>query len=318
MNLPALSPSEFIEFLRDLHSRNVAKADAWLWSPAEFEPKAGVSTGRGLANITAIHGVFLDNDGGDLTLDEFAAMFPNLMMVIHNSSSSALDRTKWRAIIPTTRVITIEVHREIMLQIRQALNRHGYFDKNQLEKRAKKGPGGKCHGFDPSKYTASSMFYLPGQAVAGPHASFFLTFDGEKRQAINPYEWIDKTILDHRPEPEPEPQPLAATAKPASTQRKDPKLTRALQLMEVEKSERRYANYQDRVDAAINRWRGHAKGTGNHEFFVLATVLASAGMERNEIERTLHAEVPYAHGSESQRDRRTAIPDIMRTLRAAA
>jgi hypothetical protein len=90
--------------------------------------------------------------------------------------------------------VTIDVHREIILQIRQALNRRGYFDRKQLAKRAEKGFGGKCHGFDPSKYTASSMFYLPGQAVAGPEASFFLTFEGGKRKAINPYEWIEKTI----------------------------------------------------------------------------------------------------------------------------
>jgi hypothetical protein len=76
MNLNGISPSDFIGFLRDLHARHVDKADAWLWSPADFRMKAGVSTGRGLANIVAITGVFLDNDGGDLTPDEFAAMFP--------------------------------------------------------------------------------------------------------------------------------------------------------------------------------------------------------------------------------------------------
>ena len=66
MNFSGTSPSDFIGFLRDLHARNVDRPDAWLWSPSEFEPKAGVSTGRGLPNIAAIHGVFLDNDGGDL------------------------------------------------------------------------------------------------------------------------------------------------------------------------------------------------------------------------------------------------------------
>ena len=314
MNLSGLSPTDFIEFLRDLHSRNVAKADAWLWSPAEFEPKAGIGTGRGLANITAIHGVFLDNDGGDLSPEEFAVMFPHLIMVIHNSSSSSPDQTKWRSIIPTTCAMTIEVHREIVSQIRLALNRRGYYDKNQLEKRAKKGQGGKCHGFDPSKFTASSMFYLPGQAVAGPHASFFLTFDGERRRAINPYEWIDKSIINHQPEAE----PLVVASEPVSTERKDPKLTRALQLIEAERSDHRQADYQNHVAAAISRWRSHTKGTGNHEFFVLGTALAAAGMDHAEISRRLHSEAVYAHGSESQKDRRAALPDIMKTLRCVA
>jgi hypothetical protein len=316
MNLSGISPSDFIEFLRDLHTRNVAKPDAWLWSPAEFESKAGVDTGRGLANIAAIHGVFLDNDEGDLRPDEFAAMFPHLMMVIHNSSSSSPDHTKWRAIIPTTCAMTIDVHREVMLQIRQALNRRGYYDRRQLEKRAKKSLGGKCHGFDPSKYTASSMFYLPGQAVAGPEASFFLTFDDGKRQAINPYQWIDKTIINHIPEPEPESSVVAE--EPISTLRKDPKLTRALKLMEAEQVAHRQTNYQERVEAAMQRWRHHGKGTGNYEFFVLAASLAATGMDRTEVRLMLCAESVYAHGSESQKDRRAAIPGIMNRLKCAA
>jgi hypothetical protein len=314
-NFGALAPSEFIEWLRELHARHVVKKDAWLWSPAEFEAKAGVSTGRGLANITAIRGVFLDNDGGDLAPEDFAAMLPHLMMVIHNSSSSTLDHRKWRAIIPTTCAMTIDVHREIMVQIRQALNRRGYYDEKQLAKRAEMGLGGKCHGFDPTKYTASSMFYLPGQAVAGPDASFFLTFDAAQRQAINPYQWIDKTIINHQPEPEPEPKVTVSITEPASFVRKDPKLTRALLAMEAERQAHCRDSHQGRVDAAIDRWRQHPKKTGNRAFFELAVALVGAGMERAEIERTLYAESAYAHGSQSQSDRRTAIPHILKKIK---
>jgi hypothetical protein len=78
--------------------------------------EVGISTGRGLANITAIRGVFLDNDGADLAPEDFASMFPHLTMVIHNSSSSTPDLPKWRTIIPSTCAMSIEVHREIMLQ----------------------------------------------------------------------------------------------------------------------------------------------------------------------------------------------------------
>jgi hypothetical protein len=315
-NLSAIPPSDFIAFMRALHTRNVAKPESGLWSPSEFEAKPGVTTGRGLANVTAIHGVFLDNDGGDLTLNEFAAMFPHLMMVIHNSSSSTPDHMKWRAIIPTTCAMTIEVHREIMLQIRQALNRRGYFDKKQLAKMAEKGQSGLCHGFDPSKYNAASMFYLPAQAAAGPQASFFLVFDGGKRKAINPYQWIDKTIINHQPDPEP--VPGAVKSNPASPVRKDPKLTRALLLIESEKQTHHHQHLEERIDAAIQRWHEHPKGSGNQAFFELAVALAGAGMERTEIKDTLFAEAGYAHGSESQRDRRAAIPHIMSKLRCAA
>jgi hypothetical protein len=212
--------------------------------------------------------------------------------------------------------MSIEVHREVMLQIRQALNRRDYFDQKQLAKRAKKGLAEKCHGFDPSKYNAASMFYLPAQAVAGPDASFFLVHDGGKRRPINPYEWIDKTILNHQPEPIPE--PIVAIPTPTSMVRKDPKLTRALMAIEGEKQAYHQESRQERVETAISTWRCHPKGAGNTAFFELAVTLASAGMERAEISRTLHAEAAYAHGRESQRERRAAISGIMKKLRCAA
>ena len=311
-HLGGLAAADFIGFLRDLHNRTVAKEDAWLWSPSEFEAKAGVETGRGLDNITAIHGVFLDNDGGDLSPEEFAAMFPHLIMVIHNSSSSTPDHLKWRVIIPTTCAMTIDVHREIMLQIRQALNRRCYYDKKQLARRADKGLAGRNHGFDPSKYNAASMFYLPAQAAAGPEASFFLVFDGGKREAINPFEWIDKSIINHRPEPEPE--PVAAVSSPETRAKKDPKLARMVEAIEAHHQ----VNYQERVDAAIQRWRQHPKGSGNEEFFRLAASLNRAGLPQNEVRRTLYDEAAFAHGTKSQRDRRAAIPNLLRRLRFAA
>jgi hypothetical protein len=154
-------------------------------------------------------------------------------------------------------------------------------------------------------------------AAVGADASYFLTFHEGKRRAINPYEWIDKTIINHRLEPEQ--KPIIRTAEPVSLQWKDdPKLRRILQLIEAEKSERRQVNYEERVEAAISRWLGQTTGTGNSEFFMLAVALTNAGMGRTEIQRTLFSESAHAHGAESQRDRKAAIPAIMDRLRCAA
>ena len=141
-------------------------------------------------------------------------------------------------------------------------------------------------------------------------------FDGGRRQAIDPYRWIDKTIINHRSEPECE--PVTAATMPISLIRKDPKLTRFLQTMEADRQEREGDEYQRRVETALDRWRHHHKGSGNDEFFQLAATLSAAGMTHFEIERTLYAELTYAHGTESQRDRRAEIPRIMRRLRCAA
>jgi hypothetical protein len=85
--------------------------------------------------------------------------------------------------------------------------------------------------------------------------------------------------------------------------------------MEAERQERWGADYQRRVEAALDRWRHHPKETGNDEFFRLAASLSAAGMPHADLERTLHAEVPYAHGSQSQRHRKADIPRIMQRLK---
>ena len=164
----ALAVGDFVAWLRDLHDRIAPKDHAFLWSPAEFDPDMASETSRGLANIKAIWGIWLDCDGGDLQPHEFAAMFPHLTMVMYNSASSTMDAPRWRAVIPTTCAMTIDVHRDILMQLMKALNRRGYYSKKQLEKRAQRGLGGKLHGFDPSKFAACSLFYLPVQAAAGP------------------------------------------------------------------------------------------------------------------------------------------------------
>jgi hypothetical protein len=199
-----LTVSDFVALLRDLHDRITPKNDAFLWSPAEFDPDMASDTSRGLANIRAIWGIWLDCDGGDLCPVEFAAMFPHLTLVMYNSASSTMDAPRWRAVIPTTCAMTIDVHRDILMQLMKALNHRGYYSKKQLEKRAQRGLGGKLHGFDPSKFAACSLFYLPVQAAAGRDASFFMTLMAVNgRRSTRTVDRQD--IIDHRPQPEPEP-----------------------------------------------------------------------------------------------------------------
>ena len=87
--------------------------------------------------------IWLDCDGGDLRPDEFAAMFPHLTMVLYNSASSTTDAPRWRAVIPTTCAMTIDVHRDILMQLMKSLNQRGYHSKKQLEKREQRGLGGQ-------------------------------------------------------------------------------------------------------------------------------------------------------------------------------
>ena len=304
----ALAVGDFVAWLRDLHDRIIPKNDAFLWSPAEFDPDMASDTSRGLANIKAIWGIWLDCDGGDLRPDEFAAMFPYLTLVMYNSASSTKVAPRWRAVIPTTCAMTIEVHRDILMQLMKTLNRRGYYSKKQLEKRAQRGLGGKLHGFDPSKFAACSLFYLPVQAAAGRDASFFMTFDGGRRQAINPYEWINKTIIDHRPEPEPEPAQKVRRSMPVTD---CPRLRRMRELIAEEEVAGALSYRVRRRSAAIEKWRYASPGDGNGAFFQLGVDLDRAGMSPAEIDAILQQEAGYArHPSE----RLTQIRYIIRSL----
>ena len=304
----ALAVNDFVAWLRDLHDRTTPKDRAFLWSPAEFDPDMASDTSRGLANIRAIWGIWLDCDGGDLQPHEFAAMFPYLTMVMYNSASSTMDAPRWRAVIPTTCAMTIDVHRDILMQLMKALNRRCYYSKKQLEKRAQRGLGGKLHGFDPSKFAACSLFYLPVQAAAGRDASFFMTFGGGKRQAINPYEWIDKTIIDHRPEPEPE---LVQTVRQPMPPTKCLKLQRMRELIAEEGAVQAETYRAQRQAQAIEKWRHAPPGDGNGAFFQLGVDLDRAGISPGEIDATLWQEASYGR---HQAERRAQIKYIMRAL----
>jgi hypothetical protein len=70
---------------------------------------------------------------------------------------------------------------------------------------------------------------------------------------------------------------------------------------------------QRRVELALPDWRqnGGRPGEGNQRFFELGLRLASAGMSRADVERTLDAEAVHAH---TPADRRRQVTTILRSL----
>jgi hypothetical protein len=197
----AVTFRHFVEFLRELHMRQRRKGEGRHWSPAVFKPTG--DTDRAIADIESMCGLLLDgDDGSQMAPQDFADLLPHVSMVIYNTASSTPEKPKYRVVIPTTCLMTPAVHEEIVRQIKEVLRRKGFFDKHQLQDRAERGLGGTDHGFE-WKHSAS-MYSLPAQAEAGPEASFFYVFDGGKRRAIDPFAWIDRTIINHQPPVVPE------------------------------------------------------------------------------------------------------------------
>ncbi len=320
----------FIAFLRDLHGRVVAKEDSGLFSPAHFDPTKAAETSRGLDNITHVRGIWFDNDGGDLTPDAFADLFPYLRVVVWNTSSSTAEKPRWRAFIPTTCAMSIDVHRLLMTQFETVLNRAGYWSKKQLTKK----PGIKarlCHGFDESKFNAASLFYLPTQA-RDPKDSFFRDYaeNDPKRGTLDVHQWVENCILNLRPEPEPlrvvpvpTPKPfvlfddveteVVSDNKVVEVRHEDGhRLERVREELLAKDVERRAARRDEKVARAVEDWRLTPAGTGHAAFFRLGAALRGAGLDECEIRAKLHEEVSFAT---SPKERRGEIKGILKKLR---
>jgi hypothetical protein len=312
--IPRTDVDWFIGVLRELHATALpSKADNGLISPAAFDPALAAETKRGLDNVRAVWGVWLDNDGGDLTHQEFARLFPRLRMAVCNSYSSTPEATRWRVFIPTTCAMSVAAYEAIGGQIMLTLNRAGYWSDQQLAE----NPRIKSrlrHGFDMSKVVPSSLFYLPCQAKH-PQGSFFVDHAGAMRLPLDPFAWAGYAANRARPEPVPlkvavapaAPSPGADPIPPNASPAK-----RAAMAQRLAERDRSFGAEQERrQQEAIAAWRESPAGTGHEAFFRLAVGLARSGLPLHEVMSTLYLEAGVARHPQQ---RRGEIKDIMRRL----
>ena len=158
-----------------------------------------------------------------------------------------------------------------------------FYGKRYIDKVRKNDPDRadriKHHGFDESKFTPASSFYLPSQAKVGPDASFFLDFNWDN-DLLNPYQWVDRSINDHR----------------APTIIKPP-------VPPSEGQETGAESGNTKLDKAISNWRSHGAEEGNKAFFKLAVAFRHAGPSWAEVQARLKYEALFSHGSKSAKDR---------------
>jgi hypothetical protein len=184
---------DFLAYMREVWRTNTnSKADNLPFIPSQMD-----GTGRGAANVVSTRLLVLDNDGGDLTRDEFARLFPKTRMVFVNSASSRPEAERWRVFIPLDLAVDADIYKLMVARILKRLNHAGYWSKHQL----RDNPRIKsklCHGFDDAKRVAASIFNLPSQAEAGPEASFFDDIS-EGRAMLDVRGWFRKAIRPSLP-----------------------------------------------------------------------------------------------------------------------
>jgi hypothetical protein len=221
------------------------------------------------------------------------------------------------AFIPTTVAMPIIAHEAICQQMMRTVNRAGFWAQKQLDADTRI-KSRLTHGFDMSKLTPSSLFYLPCQAQ-NPRDSFFIDHNTPGRVPLDPYRWAGYAANHHRPEPEPSAtvaQPvMRSVAQPPMPPTNCPKLRRMRDLLAGEAAAKVQNDRTQRQAAAIQKWRAAPAETGNRAFFQLGVDLGSAGLSMAEIENSLRLE---AENARHPTERRGEVNGIMRTLRGSS
>lgn len=179
--------SETISYWLGLKSSNSIpiKERNQLFNTTKFRLNENGTESKKAKYIESIHGIILDNDGGGITVDEFIKRFPKIRMAVFNTFSSTPEFPRWRVFIPTTRYMSLSEYEACWDGLLDDLRTAGF----ALPKPDPQRPYERAHGFDMSKKTPSSIFYLPCRAKA-PGGSFFDYHEGEGRELLDPTEWI--------------------------------------------------------------------------------------------------------------------------------
>jgi hypothetical protein len=179
------SIDQLARLFRTLSKRRIGtKEDNMLMSSSFFIPDYGAKEYKGKKNVVSSNGIFLDFDGGNLTPNMLAKIFPRIRLLAFNTWSSTKEIPRWRAYIPTSNVMSATEYEIITRQILNRVREHGYIlSKPDLTIRTI-----KAHGIDLGKLHAASLFYLPC-LPANPSGRLFKDFKKD-RELLNPLEWL--------------------------------------------------------------------------------------------------------------------------------
>jgi hypothetical protein len=294
------SVDKFVAALKGVWRETIGgKQDNILLSSATFDATLSEDTSRGKANVRYIRGLWLDNDGGDLSYGEFAKLFPRLRMVCMNTFSTAPGNERYRVFIPTTHAMTVAVQTEIMGQIERIANNAGYFSDKQIE-RSRNRAGMQKHGFDLSKFVPNSLFYAPSQA-SDPAHSFFKEFKGDGREALDPYFYVNTSILNE-PDEEPVtvPMPVSVSAADVGTY-----MNEATGMLTRERKIDRA------LDIYIHTPRG--QGLGHSALMALGRRLSNAGLNFGEVRYQMDAAIHARPRENAKAEIAAVIKTLIRT-----
>jgi hypothetical protein len=277
----------FIDFLRKCHERQAnSKDENFLFSPAIFDPHRSAGTNRGSANIAYLRHIVLDFENGELRPEELPDLFSGLRMVVTNTFNHSSDEPRFRAVFPTSEIMTPEVYGLIQGCLADKLEDAGYaVDRGGKGRKRARLSNSRPSGLDWSKSLPTSLFYLPCQAQQFG-ASFFHDYADGERRPLQPALWLQNMTFPLQPGIE----VFGRTEIP------------------------RAGVDEVLVQRAKDIWRDSKgqPGRGDEMFFNLAMSLRRAGMDLYQIESTLRSEAEFAR---NPKERLSQVSSVMSSLR---
>jgi hypothetical protein len=170
-------------------SFSAVDARRWFGSNS-FDPGLSPGTNRGKVNIAYLRHVVLDFENGELRPEELPNLFPGLRMLVTNTFNHTSDRPRFRAVFPTSEVMTPEVYGLIQGCLAEKLQDAGYsVDRGGKGRKGARLSNSRPSGLDWSTSLPTSLFYLPCQAKQA-EASFFLDHAQGERCLLQPAIWL--------------------------------------------------------------------------------------------------------------------------------
>jgi hypothetical protein len=207
-------------------------------------------------------------------------------MVVTNTFGHTSDKPRFRAVFPTSEIMTPEDYSLIQGCLADKLEDAGYtVDRGGKGRKVARLSNSRPSGLDWSTSLPTSFFYLPCQAQQSG-ASFFQDYAEGERRPLRPSTWLLNTTFPLQPGIE----VLGRTEIP------------------------RAGVDEVLVQSAKDTWRASKgqPGMGDTMFFKLALSLRRAGMDLYQIESTLRSEAQFGR---TPKERLSQIPSVMSSLR---
>jgi hypothetical protein len=171
------SPMEFVKTMQSIYTNHIisTKDESVLFNGVTYKTEQS----RVLSNVDYAALVVVDIDDGDLSPEEFKAIFTqktkHSFFMCNSFSRSEAKPNNYRVVFFIKQVVNDEIYREVQGYIQRIIAQQGYITcwPKDRAKHLEKNSNTKFSGIDLSKTHTASFFYLPCKVQHSLDWSFF-------------------------------------------------------------------------------------------------------------------------------------------------